>query len=209
MPPSLDRLARGGAFEGDRRSRSAGRHPVAPAPPAAMRGTQGSEWNEVERDMLRRLQAGLVPRLELGGQGLRVIVRHRPLTGLALGGDFVDGIARPDGSLHLVIGDVAGHGPEAAALGARLRIAWRALTLADTPQEKMLDVLSDVVLHERASLEVFATAVSAVIGPRRDRISLVSAGHPGPILVDQPDHAYPLAIPRTPPLGIELHERRQ
>ena len=32
--------------------------------------------------------------------------------------------------MHVMIGDVAGHGPDEAALGVALRIAWRALTFA-------------------------------------------------------------------------------
>jgi serine phosphatase RsbU (regulator of sigma subunit) len=157
----------------------------------------------VERDMLRRLQAGLVPTLPLEGLGLRVLLRHEAASGLMLGGDFVDGVVRPDGTLHLVLGDVAGHGPDAAALGARLRVAWRALTLAGTRPSRAIDVLSQVVASERSSLEVFATAIAVTLPPSRDHILVVSAGHPGPIVVDQPRHAYVAPVRPTAPLGIE------
>jgi serine phosphatase RsbU (regulator of sigma subunit) len=40
-----------------------------------------------------------------------------------LGGDFFDAVERPDGTLTVLIGDVSGHGADAAALGATLRAA--------------------------------------------------------------------------------------
>ena len=47
-----------------------------------------------------------------------------------LGGDFYDAVQTPDGCCTRVIGDVCGHGPDEAALGVCLRIAWRTLVLA-------------------------------------------------------------------------------
>ena len=47
-----------------------------------------------------------------------------------LGGDFYDFVQTPDRTVHVMVGDVAGHGPDAAALGVALRIGWRALTFA-------------------------------------------------------------------------------
>ena len=50
-----------------------------------------------------------------------------------LGGDFYDAVQVRDGRVHAVVGDVSGHGPDEAALGVGLRIAWRALVLAGVP----------------------------------------------------------------------------
>ena len=58
-----------------------------------------------------------------------------------LGGDFYDAVQTPDGAVHLVIGDVAGHGPDEAALGVCLRVAWRTLTLAGARAEAVLPTL--------------------------------------------------------------------
>ena len=49
-----------------------------------------------------------------------------------------------------MIGDVCGHGPDEAALGVELRIAWRALTLAGLCGDELLSTLQQVLEHERA-----------------------------------------------------------
>ena len=61
---------------------------------------------------------------------LQLTAHYRPGRRRALlGGDFYDAVQDADGTVHAVIGDVSGHGPDAAALGVCLRIAWRTLVL--------------------------------------------------------------------------------
>ena len=53
-----------------------------------------------------------------------IVTQYRPSRENALlGGDFYDVVQTPDGTVHIMVGDVAGHGPDEAALGAALRIA--------------------------------------------------------------------------------------
>ena len=60
------------------------------------------------------------------------------------------GAGRPTGAVHAVIGDVSGHGPDEAALGVCLRIAWRTLVLAGVPPDDVLPPrLQEVLVHER------------------------------------------------------------
>ena len=61
----------------------------------------------------------------------------------------------------MLIGDVAGHGPDAAALAARLRSAWRALTLAGLDQLHVLATLDTFLRTEVESL-TFATVATLV-----------------------------------------------
>src|SRR3546814_8090272 len=76
--------------------------------------------------------------------------RYRPGAGSAvLGGDFFDTVETEDGSIRMVIGDVSGHGPEEAALGVCLRIAWRTLVLAGRPDDEVLPGLDAVLRAER------------------------------------------------------------
>src|SRR2546430_847508 len=53
-----------------------------------------------------------------------------------LGGDFFDVVETTDGLVRAVIGDVMGHGPDEAALGIHLRVAWRTQVLAGTPDDQ-------------------------------------------------------------------------
>ena len=60
-----------------------------------------------------RLERGLLPRPLLSSPTVRAASRSRPGGGaLLLGGDFYDAIELSDGTLRVVIGDVAGHGPD-------------------------------------------------------------------------------------------------
>jgi len=59
------------------------------------------------------------------------------------------------GSIHAVIGDVAGHGPDEAAIGAALRIAWRALTLAGFEDAKAMHQLDRMLCAERGGQQNF------------------------------------------------------
>jgi serine phosphatase RsbU (regulator of sigma subunit) len=88
-----------------------------------------------------------------------------------------------DGLIHLLVGDVSGRGPDAAALGAALRIAWRALTLAGLPGENVLRSLHRLAEHERQDPEVFATLCMLEIDPIGRTLGLRRAGHPPPVLV--------------------------
>jgi serine phosphatase RsbU (regulator of sigma subunit) len=77
------------------------------------------------------LERGLVPHPIVEDPSILIASSYLPGRRRSLlGGDFYDAVETPDGSLHLLVGDVAGHGPDEAALGAGLRIAWRALTLS-------------------------------------------------------------------------------
>ncbi|PPS80337.1 PP2C family protein-serine/threonine phosphatase [Streptomyces sp. MH60] len=131
----------------------------------------------------RRLERGLLPTPLLAGSPLRFAARYRPGRSRALlGGDFYDVVRTPDGTVHAMIGDVCGHGPDEAALGVELRIAWRALTLAGLCGDQLLGTLQQVLEHERSDDEIFATLCAVDISPDGRRAGLCLAGHPSPLL---------------------------
>ncbi|MBV2356850.1 SpoIIE family protein phosphatase [Streptomyces sp. J2-1] len=152
----------------------------------------------------RRLERGLLPTPLLDGSTLRFAARYRPGRSRALlGGDFYDAVRTPDGTVHAMIGDVCGHGPDEAALGVELRIAWRALTLAGLCGDELLGTLQQVLEHERADDEIFATLCTVDIAPDGRRAGLCLAGHPAP-LVARPGRA-PKLLPQEnngPALGL-------
>ncbi|MFI8454134.1 SpoIIE family protein phosphatase [Kitasatospora sp. NPDC085464] len=162
-----------------------------------------------------RLQRHLLPTPLLDGAGLSFTRRYRPGRRRALlGGDFYDAVRTDDGTVHVVIGDVCGHGPDEAALGVALRIAWRTLVFAGLTGETLLTTLQHVLEHERRSDEIFATLCMLVIAPGGSDSALDSlgtgetarlylAGHPAPLLLGR-DHE-PVTLPADlagPALGL-------
>ena len=133
-----------------------------------------------------RMERALTPPLQLQSSDVRLAVRYRAgREGAELGGDFYDAVESPDGEISVLIGDVAGHGPDAAALAARLRSAWRALTLAGLDQHRVLSTL-DIFLRTEVESLTFATVSTLVICPGRDVGQLLMAGHPPPLLLGPP-----------------------
>jgi serine phosphatase RsbU (regulator of sigma subunit) len=150
-----------------------------------------------------RLERGLLPSPLLTESSPLLTSRYRPgQRRMQLGGDFFDAVAGPDGSLHVVIGDVCGHGPDEAALGVCLRIAWRALVLAGQADDQVLDTLQELLVHERHREGIFTTLCMATIAPDQSSAAVYLAGHPSPILIDA---AGPRPLPRDRaglPLGV-------
>lgn len=131
-----------------------------------------------------RLERGLLPSpLLLDNPGVEIVAQYRPSRENALlGGDFYDFIQTPDRTVHVMIGDVAGHGPDEAALGVALRIAWRTLTFAGLRGSDRMRQLERILHAERAGKGIFATVLSLAIPPDSSRITAVRAGHPGMLL---------------------------
>ncbi|MGW2207801.1 PP2C family protein-serine/threonine phosphatase [Streptomyces sp. NPDC001781] len=154
----------------------------------------------------RRLERGLLPTPLLEGAALRFAARYRPGRSRALlGGDFYDAVRTPDGTVHAMIGDVCGHGPDEAALGVELRIAWRALTLAGLCGDELLGTLQEVLEHERSDEEIFATLCTVDIAPDGRRAGLCLAGHPAPLLIRPGATPVPRLLPfdnNGPALGL-------
>lgn len=156
-----------------------------------------------------RLERGLLPTPLLDGSNLRFAACYRPGRSRALlGGDFYDTVRTPDGTVHAMIGDVCGHGPDEAALGVELRIAWRALTFAGLSGDELLATLQKVLEHERADDEIFATLCTVDISADGRRAGLCLAGHPAPLLAqaDAPPQLLPYEF-GGPALGLLPHAR--
>jgi PAS domain S-box-containing protein len=157
---------------------------------------------EAQAELSRRLQSGLLPSLSLPDPALQLRTRYRPGHERALlGADFFDALELPGGTAALLIGDVAGHGPDEAAVGVALRAAWRALVLTGHGPDDLLDGLDLVLAHDRQSEELFATVCCCWIGPDRDRITVALAGHPPPLLV-RDGQVEVVEVPAGPALGI-------
>jgi len=149
---------------------------------------------EAERDaarLYRRFEASLVPQISTSAKDLRVGVSYSPgERRMRLGGDFVDLVTLSDGTLRAIIGDVTGHGPDAAALGAYLRAAWRALAHRDLVPAQAMKTLNHLVMEEadraeaeRERMPIMATMCAVEIPADRSRATFVTAGHPPALLL--------------------------
>lgn len=149
-----------------------------------------------------RLETSLLPHLEPEQAGLRLVWRYLPSEDrLGLSGDFYDAARTPEGRLAVVIGDVVGHGPDAAALGATLRAAWHALVTAGVSTQRLVATLDAVLARERRSPDAFATLCLAWFGDDRAGASLLLLGHPPPIIISE-GRVEQLKVVPLPPLGL-------
>ena len=142
-----------------------------------------------EAEMVRaenaRLERGLLPKPLIINDRLAWASRYVPGGRRALlGGDFFDAVELDDGTVRIVIGDVCGHGPDEAALGVALRVAWRTLALAGQPAPVALAAMERVLEVERLSDEVFVTLCDVEIQPGLAQANLRLGGHPAPLLFD-------------------------
>ncbi|MGW5397660.1 PP2C family protein-serine/threonine phosphatase [Streptomyces sp. NPDC003952] len=130
-----------------------------------------------------RLERGLLPQPILGTSAISVTTRYLPGAKSALlGGDFLDVVEEGDGLLHAVVGDVSGHGPDAAALGVCLRIAWRSLVLGGHRGTELLHLMERLLVAERGSLPLFATCALLTLDQNARTATLHLAGHHEPLL---------------------------
>ena len=155
------------------------------------------------------LERGLLPSpLLLDNPGVEIVARYRPSREDALlCGDFYDVVQTPDRTVHVLIGDVAGHGPDEAALGAALRIAYRALTFAGVHGADLMGQLERVLHAERAGSGIFATVLTLQIPAdtagraNGTPVTAIRAGHPG-MLLHGADTVEWIVPPGGPALGL-------
>jgi serine phosphatase RsbU (regulator of sigma subunit) len=150
-----------------------------------------------------RLERGLLPSpLLLEDPGVDIVARYRPSRESALlGGDFYDFVQTPDRTVHVMVGDVSGHGPDEAALGVALRIGWRALTFAGLRGNERMRQLERILRAESPGNRIFATVISIALSPDGLGFAAVRAGHPG-MLLHGPNSVEWLEPPAGPALGF-------
>ncbi|MER6537867.1 SpoIIE family protein phosphatase [Streptomyces sp900105755] len=129
-----------------------------------------------------------------------IAVRYLPATGsLNVCGDWYDVVDIPPDRLAVAVGDVIGHGLEAAAVMGMLRSALSAAIRALERPAQALEVLGLYARSVEGALGT--TAVKAVVDAASRLITYSSAGHPPPMLI-HPDGSCDLLDQATdPPLG--------
>ncbi len=138
--------------------------------------------HEAEHGALRRLQECLLPRELPTHPSLQLAVRYLPANTTAdVGGDWYDVIGLPGGRLAAVVGDVVGHGMEAAATMSSLRNVLRAFLIEGDNAGQALARMHELANRTEAGLT--ATLCCVIIDPITGTGDWASAGHPAPLLV--------------------------
>ena len=153
-----------------------------------------------QRSVAETLQRALLP-IDLPElAGIQCAVRYIPgVAGIEIGGDWYDVIDLDDTHLLLVVGDVSGRGLGAATVMASLRFAVRAYALEGYSPARILGMLNRIVRVGRDRL--FATVLCVAIDVPGHTITLASAGHLSPVILDGPSgrvvetrHGLPIGV---------------
>ena len=159
------------------------------------------------------LQQTLLPPALPGVPGLDIAARYRPANTTAeVGGDFYDMFEVRPGTWGLILGDVSGVGPEAAALTGIARYSARALAYQERSPARLLAQLNDSLVR-LGMLERFCTALYAELKPKVGGVHLkvANGGHPYPLVMRSDGQLEEVAIHGTllglfPEVALEERE---
>jgi PAS domain S-box-containing protein len=132
------------------------------------------------------LEAALLPESLPEIPGAEVASLYRAAGELNdVGGDFYDVLAYGESRWMLVIGDVCGKGPRAAAVTALARHTLRTAAMLGLAPTAMLETLH-AALREQPSGSDLCTACLVTLEPRGEgaQLTVTLAGHPPPLIID-------------------------
>jgi GAF domain-containing protein len=153
-----------------------------------------------ERRTAFALQHGLLPGEPRIPAAVEVANRYLPVGASLVGGDWHDIVALPGGRATMIVGDVMGHGPEAAAVMVQLRTAAHVLAGLGLPPGELLRRLDRIAAAIPAA--PYATCICAVIDPPQNSCVVAKAGHPPPVLAMPGGATQVLDLPAGLPLGL-------
>ncbi|WP_329438991.1 SpoIIE family protein phosphatase [Streptomyces canus] len=160
---------------------------------------------ESETALARGLQQALLPRRLAAHPQLETTGRYLPGTaGMEVGGDWYDVVESGDG-LALVIGDVQGHGVQAAATMGQLRSAVRAFALGDRPPDEVMSSTNHLLIDLDPGL--FASCCYIRLDPATGVARAARAGHPPPLLRSPDGRTRVLDLPGGVVLGVDPKAR--
>ncbi|GAA2204831.1 SpoIIE family protein phosphatase [Streptomyces bangladeshensis] len=158
-----------------------------------------------EAALARGLQQALLPRRLSAHPRVETAGRYLPGTqGMDVGGDWYDVVEAGDG-LALVIGDVQGHGVQAAATMGQLRSAVRAFALGDRAPDEVLSGTNHLLIDLDPGQ--FASCCYLRLDPATGRARIARAGHPLPLLRRPDGRTRLLDVPGGVVLGVDPHAR--
>jgi len=160
------------------------------------------EFARVQQDMdaARAIQRSLLPNKLPAIPGYSVAFRSD--TCYEVGGDYLDIVEQPDGSILMAVADVAGKGMASAIMSTSFRSAFRAMAVPGIPMDELATRMNQ---HHWAEGEEarrrYVTAIFMRLHPEAGEIEVVNAGHNPGFLVQ------PGAVPHQfdaagTPLGL-------
>ncbi len=151
-------------------------------------------------DAARRIQRSLLPQQLPNIPGYSVGIRS--VTCYEVGGDYLDIVEQPDGSLLLAVADVAGKGLASAIVSMSFRSAFRGMVATGMPLDELATQMNQ---HHWAEGEEqrrrYVTAIFVRLHPKTGEIEVVNAGHNPGFLVEPGVPTYQFAAAGTP-LGM-------
>jgi serine phosphatase RsbU (regulator of sigma subunit)/PAS domain-containing protein len=164
-----------------------------------------AQIEEQRREATLKLQRAILPTdtEHLSLPGYEIVVRYVPAhVGSKVGGDWYEARELCDGHGLIAVGDVGGHGLEAAASMARVGNALRGLSATGQPAGQLLTWLNAVVWQE-ADPETIASVVIGSLDPKAPVLYWAQAGHPAPALI-RGGSARLLSPPAGSLLGVSI-----
>ncbi|MEY9964744.1 GAF domain-containing protein [Streptacidiphilus sp. MAP12-16] len=159
------------------------------------------------QDLTMELQRALLAEPGSPHANLELASRYLPCgTSAMVGGDWFETIRLSFGRTLLVIGDVMGHGVEAAVDMNSYRTLLRYVAATDLPPHRILRQLDRLTSQGDATRP--ATCLLALVEPARRRCTFASAGHLPPTLISPDRPADLIDVPTGPPLGTGLGDYR-
>jgi serine phosphatase RsbU (regulator of sigma subunit)/PAS domain-containing protein len=156
-----------------------------------------------EAALARGLQQALLPRRLSAHPQVETAGRYLPGTqGMEVGGDWYDVVEAGDG-LALVIGDVQGHGVQAAATMGQLRSAVRAFALGDRPPDEVMSGTNHLLIDLDPGQ--FASCCYLRLDPASGLVRVARAGHPPPLIRTPDGRTRVWDIPGGVVLGVDPH----
>jgi sigma-B regulation protein RsbU (phosphoserine phosphatase) len=157
------------------------------------------ELGRRELEMARDVQRRLLPPSEVAGPGWEVVARCLPARVVA--GDFYDVLHHANGSVDVVVADVAGKGFAASLIMASVKAMLPFVTAENGVAASL------VQLNGRLTLELgrgeFVALTLARYSPSEKQVELANAGAPDPYLMVPGQPAKPLSVPGPRlPLGV-------
>ncbi|WP_093781832.1 SpoIIE family protein phosphatase [Streptomyces sp. yr375] len=156
---------------------------------------------DTEAALARGLQQALLPRRLSQHPRVETAGRYLPGTeGMDVGGDWYDVVEAGDG-LALVIGDVQGHGVQAAATMGQLRSAVRAFALGDRPPEEVMGGTNHLLIDLDPGQ--FASCCYVRLDPATGLARAARAGHLPPLLRHPDGRTEVVELPGGVVLGVD------